>query len=129
MLIRLTSTAIGRLGTAAIALPFLSLTLSQPAIATCTFFSQPQRYNTQISGDVIVIGEQRDRPYKVIVVSDEALVRDRIQACVLDAFETRSELGDFIRVGSFTRRGDAEALRRILQRAGYDARVTYRRAQ
>lgn len=101
--------------------------LAQPASAECTFFSVPQRYNTQTVDDVIVIGDQSDRPYRVVVTGDDEAVLRRIQACVLDAFATRSKFGPFIQVGSFSRRRDAEDLRRILRREGFDARVTYRR--
>ena len=118
--------AIASAKTAVIALvPFLLLT--QPAAATCTFFSVPQRYNSQTVDGVIVIGQQRDRPYQVVVPGEDEAVLQRIQACVLDAFATRSRFGSFIQVGSFDRRADAEDLRRILRREGYDARVTYRR--
>lgn len=110
----------------ALALPLVFM-VSQPAEATCTFFSVPQRYNTQTVDGVIVIGEQRNRPYRVVVLGDDEETLRRIQACVLDAFATRSKFGPFIQVGSFDRRQDAEALRRILRREGYNTRVTYQR--
>ena len=101
--------------------------LSQPASASCIFFSEPQRYNTQRDGETIVIGDLSDRPYRVVVFSDDETTVQRIQACILDAFLTQSDFGPYMQAGSFERRSDAESLKRILQREGYDARVTYRR--
>ena len=115
-------------GTQLIAITLLLFcALAQPVAADCTFFSEPQRYNTQTADGVVVIGEQRDRPYKVIVISEDVVVLSSIQACILDAFATDSSLGSFIQVASFNRRQEAESLRRILAREGYDARVNYQR--
>ncbi|MEL7354108.1 MAG: hypothetical protein AAFN38_21980 [Cyanobacteria bacterium J06560_5] len=99
--------------------------LCAPAKATCEIFSAPQQFNTQIQGDVVVIGYQRDRRYQVIlpVVSDAALAD--IRDCVTDAYMTRSRIGDYIHVGSFGSRREARDLRRILNRAGHQARVVY----
>lgn len=99
--------------------------------AACEFFSEPQRYNTQINGDVVVIGAQLNRRYQVVVAGkstaeDEAMLT-AIRACVLDAFVTHSELGTYIQVGSFDRRRDAETIQRILRREGYRARTIYGR--
>ncbi|MEM6868791.1 MAG: hypothetical protein AAF528_10465 [Cyanobacteria bacterium P01_C01_bin.121] len=98
-----------------------------PSYASCEFFSVPQRFNTETSEDVIVIGHQSGQPYQVVVLSDDQDVLSEIRACVLDAFATRSRFGSYIQVGSFRRRGDAEVVGRILTRSGYSARVTYRR--
>ena len=117
----------------AIAMPVLSLItwliMATPSQAACEFFSEPQRYNTQTDGDVVVIGAQLNRPYRVVVAGksaaeDEAMFAG-IRACVLDAFITCSELGTYIQVGSFNRRSDAETIQRILRRAGYRARTIY----
>ncbi len=93
--------------------------------ANCDFFSKPQRYNTQTRGEVIVIGAQRDRPYRVVIISESHDTLAAVQACILDAFITYSHFGAYIQVGSFDNRGDAETLRRILQKEGFSARVTY----
>ena len=119
----------------AIALPILgvitSLMIATPSQAACEFFSEPQRYNTQTDGEVIVIGAQLNRRYRVVVAGkslaeDEAMLAG-IRACVLDAFVTHSELGTYIQVGSFDRRSDAETIQRILRREGYRARTIYSR--
>lgn len=91
----------------------------------CLFFSEPQHYNTQTRGNVIVIGNQPDRSYRVILVGDDATVLATIRSCVLDAFVTQSSQGSYIQVGSFARRSEAEALQRILRREGYHARTIY----
>jgi len=109
----------------ALTLPCFIL-LAQPA-AACTFFSVPQRYNTQSVDGVIVIGEQRDRPYRVIVTGADEAALQSIQACILDAFSTTSKFGPYVQAGSFDSRRDAESLRRILRREGHNARVIYRR--
>ena len=124
--VRFSPAVIATLKAAAIASTFLFLQ-ARPAAASCTFFSTPQRYNSQMVDGVIVIGEQRDRPYRVVITDDDEVVLRRVQACVLDAFITRSKFGPFIQVGSFDRRRDAEDLFRILRREGYNARVTYQR--
>ncbi len=93
--------------------------------AACDFFPEPQRYSTETQGDVIVIGRQADLRYRVIVPGADETTLSAIRACVLDAFVSRS--GDYIQVGSFASRRDAETIRRILQREGYRTRVIYRR--
>lgn len=103
------------------------LIAAQPSQAACDFFSEPQRYNTETQGDVIVIGRQADRQYRVIVPGNDEMTLSGIRACVLDAFVSRSRTGDYIQVGSFASRRDAETIRRILQREGYHTRVIYRR--
>ena len=117
-------------GASAIAL----LAMAESSVAACEFFSVPQSYNTSTrfdeSGEVIVIGHQPERPYRVVVVSpdgempsNEAL--GEIRECVLDAFATRSGLGNYIQVASFDRRGDAEVIGRVLRQSGYSSRVVY----
>lgn len=98
-----------------------------PEAATCEFFSEPQRYNTEANGDVIVIGNQLNRRYRVIVAGDDDTTLSNIRACVLDAFVTRSQIGTYIQVASFERRSDAETIERILRRAGYRTRTVYSR--
>lgn len=101
----------------------------------CEFFSVPQRFNTQVLEDVIVIGGNAGQPYRVVVPSDDPAMLTEIRACVLDAFVTRSShggalpsrFGPYIQVGRFSRRSDAEVVRRVLKRSGYSARVTYGR--
>ncbi|MEL7144346.1 MAG: hypothetical protein AAFY33_16470 [Cyanobacteria bacterium J06643_4] len=112
--------AMGLLGSA-----IATLILCAPAQATCEIFSAPQQFNTQIQGDVVVIGYQTDRRYQVIlpIVSDADLAD--IRNCVTDAYITRSRIGDYIHVGSFGSRREARDLRRILNRAGHQARVVY----
>ncbi len=95
------------------------------ASETCEFFSTTQRYNTQTNGDVIVIGAQAGRRYRVIVVGQRENELAAIRACVVDAFMTTSSLGSYIHVGSFGSRSDAESIRRVLVRAGYPARIVY----
>ncbi len=99
--------------------------MAQPSQAACEFFSEPQRYNTETQGDVIVIGSQADRRYRVVVAGTDAATLSAIRACVLDAFVARSRAGSYIQVGSFANRSDAETIRRILQREGYRTRVVY----
>jgi len=98
-----------------------------PSQAACEFFSLPQRFNTQVAEDVIVIGHQPGKSYRVVVLTEDPNTLTEIRACVLDAFATRSRFGPYIQVGSFSRRSDAEVIRRILNRSGYRARVTYHR--
>ena len=106
---------------------FVWLLATSPAGAACEFFSEPQRFNTQTDGDVIVVGWQRQQPYRVVITGDDAATLTAIRACVLDAFASRTRLGAYIQVGSFASRRDAETIRRILQRAGYRSRVVYGR--
>ncbi|MGD1898270.1 MAG: SPOR domain-containing protein [Phormidesmis sp.] len=94
--------------------------------AACEFFSIPQQYNTTEFGDVVVIGYQAERPYRVVVLSDDQDTLNEVRECVTDAFATRSRIGDYIQVASFSRRSDAEVIRRVLRRAGYRSRVVYR---
>lgn len=101
------------------------LVSAKPSQAACAFFAEPQRFNTHKEGDVVVIGRQPDSPYRVVVLSEDRDTLSEIRACVLDAFATRSRVGPYIQVGSFNRRGDAEVIRRVLRRSGYQARVTY----
>lgn len=103
------------------------LLIAQPGQAACDFFSEPQRYNTETEGDVIVIGGQPDQRYRVVVAGTDAATLSAIRACVLDAFVTRSRTGSYIQAGSFANRSDAETIRRILQGEGYRTRVIYRR--
>lgn len=102
-----------------------SFTAQPSQAATCDFFSEPQRYNTQMREAVIVIGVQRDRPYRVVVIGESRDTLAAIQTCILDAFITDSRFGTYIQVASFDNRGDAETIRRILQKEGFAARVTY----
>jgi len=98
-----------------------------PGFAACELFSDPQQFNTSTSDDVIVIGHQQNRRYHLVLPrADEASVRE-IQACVLDAFLTRSRAGEYLQIGSFDRRSEAETIRRILRRSGYRPRVVYNR--
>ncbi|MBE9064898.1 SPOR domain-containing protein [cf. Phormidesmis sp. LEGE 11477] len=101
--------------------------LSLPAQAACRLFSEPQRFNTQVVGDVIVIGYQPNRPYRVVVQDGSAATLARLRGCVLDAYLTRSPAGSYIHIASFSQRQDAETIRRILRRDGYPVRVIYRR--
>lgn len=113
---------------------FTWVVLASPSHA-CEFFSVPQRFNTQVSEEVIIIGPQVGRPYQVLVLSEDPATLAEIRACVLDAFATQSSeggvwssrFGRYIQVGSFSRRSDAEVVGRVLNRSGYRARVTYRR--
>ncbi len=99
---------------------------AQPSqAATCDFFSEPQRYNTQTHGEVIVIGAQRDRPYRVVIIGESHDTLAAIQACILDAFIADNRFGAYIQVGSFKTRSDAETIRLILQKEGFSARVIY----
>ncbi|MGB3672209.1 MAG: hypothetical protein WA783_01320 [Phormidesmis sp.] len=102
------------------------LALADASYAACEFFSEPQRYNTQTDGEVIVIGYQLERPYRVVMFSEDRETLDSVRACVLDAFVTRSRIGSYIQVASFDRRDDAETISRILRGSGYQARVIYR---
>lgn len=101
------------------------LLVAAPAQAACEFFSEPQRFNTRTEGDVIVIGGQRQQPYRVMIIGDDEAILSAIRECVLDAFVTRTRLGTYIQVGSFASRQDAETIRRILQKEGYHPRVIY----
>lgn len=95
---------------------------------TCSLFTEPQRFNTQTNDDgVITIGRQPNRPYHLILTNIRDTELSDIRSCVSDAFVTRSRFGRYILVGSFTRRREAESVRRTLQRAGYRTRVIYRR--
>ncbi len=103
------------------------LAIAEAGHATCEFFSEPQRYNTETTEDAIVIGYRSDRPYRVVLFSTDRETLDEVRACVLDAFVTRSRLGSYIQIASFDRRDDAETISRILRSSGYRARVVYRR--
>ena len=107
--------------------PFIVCLLGSSA-AACTFFSIPQRYNTQTVDGVVVIGAQRNHPYQVVVTETDAASLQDIQACILDAFLTTSRFGPYIQVASFESRSDAEGLRKILRGEGYSARVVYQRS-
>ncbi len=98
---------------------------SRPARAECVLFSEPQRFNTQTADGVIVIGHQSGRPYRVVVMDGSAATLGRIRTCVLDAYSTRSRIGSYIQIASFSNRQDAETIRRILRSHGYPARVVY----
>ncbi|MEO1396497.1 MAG: SPOR domain-containing protein [Cyanobacteria bacterium J06634_5] len=102
-----------------------------PAVETepCTFFSSPQQFNSSTSEDgTIVIGRQADRSYRVIVPGSSRPERvSAVRACVTDAFVSRTRSGEYLQVGSFDRRGDAETIRRILRKEGYPTRVIYSR--
>ena len=100
---------------------------AQASGQACEFFSAPQRYNTQTNGNVIVIGEQPNRRYRVIITGENETTLAGIRACILDAFVGQSQLGAYIQVGSFEHRSDAETIQRILQAEGYPTRVVYRR--
>jgi hypothetical protein len=104
----------------------LAMAIAMPGLANCEFFAEPQRYNTQRNGDVIVIGAQPDRRYRVVIVGDDAQTYKAVSDCILDAFIAQSRLGPYIQVGSFDRRADAETIVRILRRQGYGARTVYR---
>ena len=108
------------------------MSLATAGYASCELFSVPQQFNTQTVNSsaaetVIVIGPQPDRPYRVVVSSTDRELLAEIKGCVLDALITSSRLGDYILVGSFDRRGDAETINRIMRNAGYPSRVTYGR--
>lgn len=96
-----------------------------PAQGACEFFSEPQRFNTRTEEDVIVIGQQRQQPYRVVIVNEGEATLSAIRECVLDAFAARTRFGNYIQVGSFASRQDAETIRRILQKEGGSPRVTY----
>lgn len=102
------------------------LAIANASYAACEVFSVPQRYNTQTTDEVTVIGYQPDRPYRVVVFSEDREMLNNLRACVLDAFVTRSRIGSYIQVASFDGRGDAENISRILRRSGYPARVVYK---
>ncbi len=98
----------------------------------CEMFSEPHRFNTrQPDGpdgeNVIVIGRQPDRPYQVVVTMASEATFAEIRACVPDAYLTRSRIGRYIQVASFSNRQDAETIHRILLRYGYPARLFYHR--
>lgn len=104
----------------------------QTVQSECTLFPEPLQLNTQqFEGEgeegVIVIGHQPDRRYRVIVVDRSQATFERLRTCVLDAYLTRLRIGSYIHVGSFRKRREAEAIRRILRRNGYRVRVIYRR--
>ncbi len=101
--------------------------LSRSAQAECLLFSEPQRFNTRTADNVIVIGHQSDRPYRVVVMDGSDTTLDRIRTCVLDAYSTRSRIGRYIQIASFGSRQDAETIRRILRSYGYPTRVVYSR--
>ena len=103
----------------------ICLSVALPAQAACEFFSEPQRFNTQADGGLIVIGQQPQQSYQVAIPGDDMTTLTAIRACVLDAFVARTRLGTYIQVGSFASRRDAETIRRILQREGYRPRVLY----
>ena len=101
--------------------------ISLPVQAECTLFSEPQRFNTQVTDDVVVIGRRPNHPYSVVVIDDSEATLATLRLCVLDAYLTRSRLGGYIHVASFSKRQDAEAITRILRGDDYPARVIYRR--
>ena len=102
------------------------LSMALPSKA-CEFFSAPQSFNTQASGDTIVIGAQPSRRYRVVLGGQNDAALAEIRTCILDAFATRSSIGPYIQIGSFENRRDAETIRRILQKEGYRVRVNYGR--
>ncbi|MGB3296010.1 MAG: SPOR domain-containing protein [Phormidesmis sp.] len=103
----------------------ICLAAATPAQATCEFFSEPQRFNTQMDGAVIVVGQQPQQSYRVVIPGDDVTTLTALRTCVLDAFVARTRFGPHIQVGSFANRRDAETIRRILQKEGYRPRVLY----
>lgn len=76
---------------------------------------------------VIFIGNQPNRPFQVIVTDSRRSTLLALRTCILDAFSTQTRLGEYIQVGSFANRSEADALHRRLQRAGYPSRVIHNR--
>lgn len=101
--------------------------LCPPSQAACELFAEPQQFNTQVQGDVIVIGAQADRRYQVILPNPHEATLPALRDCVTDAYLTQSRMGSYIHIGSFDNRQDARNLRHILREAGYRARVIYSR--
>lgn len=76
---------------------FSQTVLAQTAQIECALFSEPQRFNTQQtsasqsdaqSAEVIVIGHQPNRPYRVVLIDGSEATLTRIRTCVLDAYLT-----------------------------------------
>jgi hypothetical protein len=85
-------------------------------------------HNSQVQGEVIVLGEISDAPYVVIVpLSGDPDILATVQQCVEDSFQTRSRLGKYIQAGAFAERSAARQLTRHLHDLGLDARTVYSR--
>lgn len=96
-------------------------------IQPCEFWPEPQQFNTQRRRDTIVIGQQRNRRYQVIIPGGDATTLRTLRTCVSDAFASRVRWGRYLQIGSFASRSEAEAIRKALQKEGYHPRVIYSR--
>lgn len=98
---------------------------TRPAAAGCALLPEPQAFNRAVVGEVIVIGRLSERPYWVIIPGEDVVTLSAVRACATDAFISRSRLGDYLQVGAFARRSEAEQLVRAFRRGGFRARVIY----
>jgi hypothetical protein len=84
-------------------------------------------HNSQVQGEVIILGKIPDAPYVVVVpLAGDADILATVQQCVEDSFQTRSRLGQYIQAGAFAERSAARQLTRHLHSLGLDARTVYR---
>jgi hypothetical protein len=99
--------------------------VDRSADASCTLLPAPRAFNQAVVGEVIVIGRLADRPYWVIIPGNDAATLTAVRACATDAFSSGSRLGDYLQVGAFARRSEAEQIARAFRRSGLPARVVY----
>ena len=84
--------------------------------------SEPSRV---AQATVITLGKIPDAPYVVAVLNQDDVILDTVRQCVPDAFQTRSQIGSYIRAGAFSQRSTAEALSRYLRTLNLETRVIY----
>jgi hypothetical protein len=108
---------------------FSSPLFAQIPTSSSEFLPNPcQSHNSQVQGEVIILGEIPDAPYVVVVpLRGDTDVLVTVQQCVEDSFQTRSRLGKYVQAGAFAERSAARQLTRHLHSLGLDARTIYNR--
>lgn len=82
-------------------------------------------HNTSQQVEGYVIGDRPDVPYVVVVPGSGDELLNTVRQCVIDAYQTDSGRGNYIRAGAFADRSTAEQLSRHLRSLDLDARVVY----
>ena len=96
--------------------------LSSDPTAADPYAATPLELDPQL---IIFIGNQPNRDFQVVVTDSRKETLASLRTCVLDAFATQTRVGNYIQVGSFTHRSEAETLFQKLEQAGYPARVIH----
>lgn len=85
--------------------------------------------STDITPDVVLLGQPDNAPFVVVIPGSREERLDRLQQIVPNAFLTDSRRGRYIQAGAFSSRSDAESLSSFLRHQGFDARVVYFRSR